>query len=250
MNRRMAGRSISETLLRLSVAIVVACVTVTAAGRVFAGQAKSGPSGHWTGTIPAEPAIGVEVNLALKGDVWHGTISIPSQGTKGIPLVDVAVKGNAIRFGIPGAPGDSRFAGTLSADGKTITGDFSQGGGTLPLTLSWKSEPKFEVPQKSTPITKDLEGSWEGPLDVNGKVLRLRVQLANGPDGATGKLISLDQGNVEIAIATITQDGARLKLLITMISGAFDGELKGDELTGTWTQGPLSLPLVLKRVTK
>jgi hypothetical protein len=250
MIQRTGRQSIVETLLRLSGAFVVAFTTVTAAGIASAQQATGGPSGHWTGTIAAEPAIPVEVDLALKGDVWYGTISIPSQGTKGIPLVDVAVKGNAIRFGIPGAPGDPRFAGTLSPDGKTISGDFTQGGGTVPLTLSWKSEPKFEVPQKSTPITKDLEGAWEGPLDVNGKVLRLRVQLANGPDGATGKLISLDQGNVEITIATITQDGARLKLLITMISGAFDGELKGDELTGTWTQGPLSLPLVLKRAAK
>jgi hypothetical protein len=32
-----------------------------------------------------------------------------------------------------------------------------------------------------------------------------------------------------------------------MVSGTFDGELKGGELAGTWTQGPLNLPLVFKR---
>ena len=32
-----------------------------------------------------------------------------------------------------------------------------------------------------------------------------------------------------------------------MVSGGFDGELKGDEIAGTWTQGALSLPLAFKR---
>jgi hypothetical protein len=59
--------------------------------------------------------------------------------------------------------------------------------------------------------------------------------------------VSLDQGNIEIPVATITQDGSRLKLLVTMFSGTFDGELKGGELAGTWTQGQLSLPLVFKK---
>ena len=32
-----------------------------------------------------------------------------------------------------------------------------------------------------------------------------------------------------------------------MVSGGFDGEIKGDEIAGTWTQGGGSLPLVFKR---
>ena len=40
-----------------------------------------------------------------------------------------------------------------------------------------------------------------------------------------------------------------MKFTANMIGGAFDAELKGGELAGTWTQGPLSLPLVLKRAT-
>jgi hypothetical protein len=180
-------------------------------------------------------------------DAWYGTISIPSQGTKGIPLSEVSVKGTAVKFAIPQVPGDPRYSGTLSADGKTITGDFTQSGASLTLTLTWNGEPKFEAPQKSTPITKDLEGTWEGPLDVKGQILRLRLKLANSPNGATGTLISLDQNSVEIPVATITQEGSRVKLLVTMISGTFDGELKGGELAGTWVQGPLQLPLVFKR---
>ena len=125
-----------------------------------------------------------------------------------------------------------------------------QGGGSVPLTLVWKGEAKFDVPAKSTPIGKELEGSWEGTLDVQGTALRLALKLANAATGATGTMISIDQNNVEIPVSTITQEGTRLTLLLNMISGSFIGELKGGELTGTWTQGPVSLPLVFKRPAK
>ena len=63
-------------------------------------------------------------------------------------------------------------------------------------------------------------------------------------------LVSIAQNNVEIPISTITQENARLKLILSTISGAFDGELKDGELAGTWTQGPISRPLVFKRAAK
>ena len=67
-------------------------------GRGLAFQAGGTAAGHWTGTITG-PEIAVEVDLATKGaDAWHGTMSVPSQGTKGIPLSEVSVKGTAVTF--------------------------------------------------------------------------------------------------------------------------------------------------------
>ena len=237
---------------RLPLVLLLAVAALLGAVRPAAAlQAPAQPTGHWVGSLEVGQSIGVEVDLTAKSaGVWYGTITIPSQGTRGLPLGDLTVKGNTVSFAIKGAQGDPQFSGTLSPDGKTITGTFTQGGGSVPLVLSWKGEPKFDVPQKSTPIAKEMEGSWEGALDVKGTVLRLVLKLANGPDGATGTLISVDQGGLEIPVATITQEGPKLKLLVTMISGAFDGELKGGELAGTWTQGPLVLPLVFKRAAK
>lgn len=234
--------------------LMIACIRVGVAFLLAAGsavaQTPGDPSGHWVGSLPAGPGLDVEIDLAKKGEVWHGTMSVPAQLTRGLPLADLVVKGTSVSFAIKGAPGDPTYSGTLSPDGKSIAGTFSQGGGSLPLTLAWKGEAKFDVPQKSTPITKDLEGSWEGTLDVKGTLLRLALKLTNDPAGAKGVLHSLDQGNLELPIATITQDGARVKLLVTMVSGTFDGELKGGELAGTWVQGPLNLPLVFKRTAK
>jgi hypothetical protein len=236
----------------LTAALLVLCLTAAPSAHAAsapASQTTAGPSGHWVGTMTG-PGIEIEIDLAPKGDVWRGTMSIPAQGIKGVPLSELTVKGTAVSFIIKGAPGDPAFSGTLAPDGKTISGTFTQGGGATPLALAWKGEPKFEVPQKSTAITKDLEGSWEGSIDLKGTMLRLALKLANGANGATGAIISLDQGNVEIPISTVTQDGSRLKLLVTMISGTYDGELKGGELAGTWNQGALSVPLVFKRAAK
>jgi hypothetical protein len=225
------------------------CFVLLLAPAVHARQAATPPSGQWVGTLPAGPGLEMEINLARKGAAWYGTISVPQQGTKGLPLA-VTVMEKTLTFAIKGAPGDPQFSGALSDDGKTISGTFTQGGGSLPLSLAWKGEAKFEVPEKSTPLTKDFEGTWEGTLDVNGTLLRLRLNLANGSPGATGVLVSLDQNNMEVPISTITQASTRVKLILSAISGAFEGELKGGELAGTWTQGPLSRPLVFKRAAK
>jgi hypothetical protein len=244
-----ARGSAINTLFARALALAIACTMAVAVG-VGARQAAPSPAGHWVGSLPAGPGLDVEVDLASKGNAWSGTISIPAQGSRFVPLAELSIKGTTVSFAIKGAPGDPRFTGTLSADGKTISGDFTQGGGTLPLTLAWKGEPKFEVREKSTAVAKDLEGSWEGALDVKGQILRLGLKLANGPTGATATLTSFDQGNLEIPVSTVTQQGSKVKLIVTMISGGFEGEAKGGEIAGTWSQGPLVLPLVFKRSPK
>ena len=232
-------RSILRCLM-LAVAVLSLCDAAAAQ------QAAAPPSGHWVGSIEG-PGIGVEVDLGRQGEGWRGTISIPVQGTKGIPLADLAVKGTSVEFAIKGAPGDPRYKGELSQDGKTIIGTFSQGGASLPLTLAWKGEPQFVAVQKNPAVSKGLLGTWEGALDVQGKTLRLVLTLSNGPDGGIGKLVSVDQNNFEMPVTSIAEEKTHLKLAVAMVSGGFEGEIKGDEISGTWTQGGGSLPLVFKR---
>ena len=215
---------------------------------VSARQAAPAPSGHWVGTLEAGASLGLEIDIARQGaDGWRGTFSVPAQGQKGIPLSDLTVKNTTLEFAIKGGMANPRFKGELSPDGKTITGTFSQGDGSLPLTLTWKGEPQFEAPVKNAAVSRALLGTWEGTLNVKETTLRLVLTLANGPDGATGTLVSVDQNNIEIPVTKITEEGAHVKLTVSMVGGAFEGDLKGDELAGTWTQGPGSLPLVFKR---
>ncbi len=107
--------------------------------------------------------------------------------------------------------------------------------------------PSSSPPAKSTAITKELEGSWNGTLQVPSGSLRLTLKLASGPDGATGTMISVDQGGAEIPIATVTQTGMHVELELPMIAGKFSGDLKDGKLAGTWSQGPGSMPLEFSR---
>lgn len=72
-------------------------------------------------------ALTIGVDLAAKDEPWMGIISIPAQNLKGFQLSEVSVFGTSVGFVMKGVPGEPRFKGTLSADGKAIAGDFSQG---------------------------------------------------------------------------------------------------------------------------
>ena len=227
----------------------LAASSLLVASILSVAQPAAGPSGHWEGAIQVPgPELKIEIDLAPRGDKWEGTIAIPAQGLKGFPLSAITVQGDSVSFALNGVPGDPQFKGTLSKDSKSLAGQFSQGGGTIPFAVTRTGDAKFEALPKSTPITKDLEGSWEGSLDANGTILRLIVKLSNGPDGvAKGTMVSLDQGGAELPIAAVVQTGSHLKLLVQAIAGTYEGDLKDGQLTGTWTQGPGTLPLVFKR---
>jgi hypothetical protein len=193
----------------------------------------------------------IDVDLVARAaDKWEGAASFPEMNARGLVLTAIAVQGRSVTFAIKGAPGDPTFKGTLSEDAKTLGGDFTQGPVTGTFTLAWKGEAKFEAPPKNAPLSKDFEGSWEGALEVNGATLRLNLKLTNQDGGATGTLISIDQGGAEIPLNSIVQTDAHLKFTVPGVGGSYEGDLKDGRISGTWTQGPGSLPLSFKRAAK
>jgi uncharacterized protein len=210
----------------------------------------AGPGGHWKGTIQVPgQELQVEVDLATKEPgVWTGTITIPVQNLRAFPLSSIEAQGNTVSFAMKGIPGEPAFKGRLSDDGASLSGDFTQGGTQLPFQLKRTGEAMIAEIPKSTPVAKELEGSWEGSLNAGGKVLRLKLKLENQPaGGATGSVVSVDQGGTEIAITTITQEAKRLKLELPSIGASYSGELQEGRLVGDWTQGAGTLPLVFAR---
>jgi hypothetical protein len=223
-------------------------------GRSASAQSTPGPagSGHWEGAISVQgKELRVDVDLVARAaDKWEGAAAFPEMNAKGLVLSAIAVQGQAVSFGIKGVPGDPTFKGTLSKDSKTLSGDFIQGPVSGTFTLAWKGEATLEAPPKNAPLGKGFEGVWEGALEVNGATLRLSLKLSNQDGGATGTLISIDQGGAEIPLNSIVQTDAHLTFTVPGVGGAYEGDLKDGQITGTWTQGPGSLPLNLKRATK
>jgi len=216
-----------------------------------APQSSAGATGHWEGTIKTPgQELAVVVDLAQQNGTWVGAITIPTQGVKAFALSPMTVEGDAVTFGMKGIPGDPLFKGTLSNEPRSISGQFRQGGVTMPFTLAWKGEPKLEAAPKSSAITKDLEGSWEGSLNVQGTTLRLILELANEAGSGVGTITSLNQGNARIPIAQVTQEGTGVKLLVSAIGAGYDGSLANGQIEGTWSQAGQKFPLVFKRASK
>lgn len=91
-----------------------------------------------------------------------------------------------------------------------------------------------------------LDGDWDGALSPGaGILLRLALHVENH-DGATSAIMtSIDQGNAQMSVSAVTQDGAAVTLDVARVHGSFKGVLSddGQTLSGTWTQGapmPLS----------
>jgi hypothetical protein len=206
------------------------------------------PRGHWSGSVEVPNQIlSMEVDLDKGPNGWIGSISIPEQKASGIPLDTITFANGKCTFHLKGAPGDPTFTGTLSADGKTMTGDFTQGPGTFPFKFSRTGDPKVDVAKASPAVAKDFLGTWEGTLEGPG--LRLVLKMSNDGGGAKAVLISVDQGGTEIPVSAIDQKDAKLTLLVKMVGGQYEAEInkEGSELNGTWTQGGNGLPLKLKK---
>ncbi len=224
-----------------------ACVAFLWLACAGAVSAQNDIKGHWSGNLntPAGP-VGVEIDLDKAASGWIGSISIPAQGASGIPLDPVSFKDKQGSFHIKGAPGDPTFSGTLSADGKTLEGTFSQGPNSLPLKLTRTGEAKVEVPKASPAVAAEFLGTWDGAISPT---LRVVLTISNGKAGAEAQLMSPDQGNAQIPVSSITQNGTKLSLKVSAVNGGYEGEInkEGTELNGSWTQMGKSVALQFKK---
>lgn len=96
--------------------------------------------------------------------------------------------------------------------------------------------------------TPNLDGSWEGKLMINpGISLRLGINVSGaGSEDATVSLDSPDQGayGIPMQIEYISADSLNVTVVQLMLQ--YKGKLEGDSIKGVFSQGPMSLPLILK----
>lgn len=228
-------------------AIVLIAALATIVGSPAAAQTAEDPSGHWKGTVAAGSGpLDIEVDLARNASGgFKGALSVPSQGLKGLPLGSVAVQGGKVAFDGPKGVG---FRGALSADGKSMPGDFSAPEGTAPITFARTGDAAFDPPPRNAAIGTEMTGVWNGALNAGGRQLRVVLVLTNNPDGTSSGLFdSVDEG-LKIPVA-ITQDGLSLKVDLPMTGGAYTARLVGEgtTLAGTFATKGHDFPLTLTK---
>ena len=92
-------------------------------------------SGIWLGTLDAGPKkLRLQLRLDLAATPPGCSLDSLDQRARGIPCGNVVVSGTSLSLDVPPVKGG--FAGSISADGNTVTGTWSQSGHALPLVLT------------------------------------------------------------------------------------------------------------------
>ncbi len=148
-----------------------------------AKKRKAAPEyvGRWEGDIVIPGGkLGVQVDLSYEDGYWSGSIDIPMQGAKGLPLAAFEViEDGGLRFSIADVPGNPTFQGSL-VDG-VFKGGFLQAGQTMTFELRRGEAPKANRPQEPKPPYPYLE---EEVTFENGDVAlagTLTIPKGDGP---------------------------------------------------------------------
>jgi pimeloyl-ACP methyl ester carboxylesterase len=192
--------------------------------------------GDWQGTLKVgagELHLALHISAGDKGAL-KATMDSIDQGANGIPVTAITVKDSKLTFTIDSIHGS--YEGAVDAGATTVKGTWTQGQ-ALPLT--------FTRAVKSS----DIDGAWQGTLDVGGTKLRTVFHLTTTKDGLAATLDSPDQGAAGLPVASARREGATLTLQMPSLGAQYHGTIAKDlsAIDGTFTQGGASLPLTLKR---
>ena len=138
----------------------------------FGTSALSAPpqwAGDWAGTLEAGMKLRLVMHLVDKDGVWSGSLDSVDQGANGIAFSTVTIDGMQLHVEVKTIGGG--YDGTLSDDGTTITGTWSQSGNSLPLVFKRgdaSSMPGPNRPQEPKPPfpygSRDV--AYPGPVGI------------------------------------------------------------------------------------
>lgn len=167
-------RTIEVAMLRgLTVLTAAALLSLAAT----AGEASDKEAeGFWYGPLKAGPVelrLGIVIARGADGTL-RGVMDSLDQGVADIPMDEVRVAEKAVTFTIK--PLTIVYQGTLSADGQSIKGLFTQGGASFPFTLE-RADKRVENarpqhPKRPYPYVEEEVSYKSGPLSLAGTFTR------------------------------------------------------------------------------
>ena len=133
---KILGFVISATVAACLPLVANAAPAVVAQADSKAAQSTGNLEGEWNGTLDAN---GTKLRLVVKiaktkDGKLTATLDSPDQNATGIPIDSVEQTPTGVKLTLTGIA--ASYEGKLNADGSQITGDWKQGGGSLPLVLT------------------------------------------------------------------------------------------------------------------
>lgn len=204
--------------------------------------------GDWAGTLkPGNAELRLVLHVKSADGKLSATMDSLDQGVKGIPVDTITFADQTLTFDMNQISG--HYEGKLDAGKKKISGTWAQAGQSFPLDL----EPYVEKPKPvhTGPPAKpsDIDGSWQGKVDVNGQPLRVVFNIKTDEDGQlTATTDSPDQNAYGFPVTSVKRDGNKLILEIKALGAVYTGTINDakDKIEGTLSQNQ-DFPLTLER---
>jgi uncharacterized protein (TIGR03435 family) len=136
-----------------------------AAAAAPAGEAhaRGDMAGSWQGTLEAEKSLRLILQVSKTEKGWSGKMYSIDQGSFSMNTSSMTLDGSAFKYAIEMINGS--YQGTLSADGNSIVGIWTQGPKPLPLTLVRATkETAWEIPAPPPPpklMAADADPSYD-----------------------------------------------------------------------------------------
>jgi hypothetical protein len=197
----------------------------------------------------------VDLKIAEDADgIFRAEGDSPSEGRDGAP---VKVSYNRPNVTVTVATGGGRFEGTIN-DAKTeIVGRWNQNGLSIPATIQradYQAEHAHDAEKDySFHSSLDLQGHWKGtwmqPFPTVTVPIRYELDIAKLPDGSfSAALVDLDRFlGAPIPPSSFEYSPPNLKLKWNEFGGAYQAQLKGGKLVGTWSESGGGFRLVMER---
>jgi len=140
-------------------------------------------AGDWLGTLRVgADSLRIAIHISAVADgQFKGTLDSLDQSARGIPMAAITVSDRQLTFTVPAVAGS--FAGTLSDDGNTIDGSWTQGV-SLPLVLTRGAPPppprRPQTPAKPYPYREE-EVTFANPAAGISLAGTLTIPQGAGP---------------------------------------------------------------------
>jgi hypothetical protein len=233
--------------MRRSIRILAVFTLSLLTARVTLAQTPSA-AGHWEGAIHAPFGnVAVAVDIAAEDGVLRGRFSNPSEQINGLPFARVSMDGRSIELQLKMGTESQAFKGTLSSDGRAMSGDFLISVFGVPFDLTRTGDAKFEAAPTSPVLAKIFEGTWRGDLSVGGDTHSMVLTLANRDAQTSAGSWGVNDG-VQIPI-TIVVGGSHVTIASPVTRETFNGTIdaEGGQIAGTFAEGDRQVPLTLRK---
>jgi CubicO group peptidase (beta-lactamase class C family) len=151
-------------------------------------QGLAVPSGVYRGTLTVPQLGALELALHLGVDesgAWAALLDVPAQGVLGLPLRDVLVTPEAVRFTLDSPVGVATFDGLYDGTEHALKGTFRQNGLELPLVLAYDDAAQRTAEARAKladfgPAMQKWLADWRVPGCAIGIVQDGQIVMAQG----------------------------------------------------------------------